>query len=166
MRSWRYIKALAVLVGVALPTAGWAQCAACTNPNFAGGGADLAAALGRKSVPEHRLSASLAWAYVPSPDVFVGTQRVVNAEARSATVQSVLLSVDAEHRKGTGVSALLPVGTVVSRVSGRQYRDTGLSDLELRIRQDLMVSQNLRTNTRPWVGAPGGCSPTWMQRCN
>ncbi len=139
MRSWRCIETWAVLVLSCLPSAARAQCAACTNPNLAGGGADFAGGLGRKSAPEHRLSAGLAWAYVQSPDVFVGTQKVVNAEARSSTVQSVLLSLDAEHRRGTGIAALLPAGTVVSRVSGRQYRDTGISDLELRGRQDLMA---------------------------
>lgn len=140
MRSWRCTEAIgiAVLWGMLVPGPAWSQCAACSNPNLGGGGAELARTLGdgeRKT----QVRSGLSWAYVDSPDVFVGTQRVDNAEKRSASVQSLLLSVDAEHRTGFGLSGVLPAGTVVSRVNGKEYRDTGLSDLELRARQDVLA---------------------------
>jgi hypothetical protein len=135
MRSWHCID-ISVFFVCLWSSAAWGQCAACSNPNLGGGGADLALALDRGEATT-RIRSGLSWAYVSSPDVFAGTQRVDNAERRSSTVNSFLLSVDAEHRSGFGLSTLLPAGTVVSRVNGREYRDTGMSDLELRTRQDV-----------------------------
>lgn len=137
MRSWRCIEFLVLLLCLA-PLDALGQCAACSNPNFGGGASDLGLAKpGRPLASELRLRTGLTYALVDAPRVFVGTAEVANSERRTSTAQSLVLSTDAQHRRGTGVGVLLPFATVRGSVNARTQRDTGLGDVEWRLRQDL-----------------------------
>lgn len=125
----------ALLLGLLLAPAAWAQCAACSNPSFQA--ADDPAALLTDKLPGWTMRAGLTYAYVLAPDVQVGPDPVANVEGRQTRLQALTLQAEGTAPTGTALGLSLPWGWLESRGNGRVFDDQGAGDLDLRVRQNV-----------------------------
>lgn len=145
-----------------LPLRASAQCAACANPNFSSGSNDLGRMM-QAGRDDHtpRLRVGLVAGTAQSPDVFVDSRRVDNTEDRTSATKSVTLLAEFETGTGAGLGLVVPWGHIVSRGNGQRFVDSGVSDLELRARQDMGELVGVHGDAWPrLILALGGVAPT------
>ena len=139
-RGW--VVAIVVAFGAATlagPRPAQAQCASCGNPAFASGGGDMTASLRQGSTERLRLRTSLLYGLMSSDRYFQGSEDIGNLDSFDASIQIASLDVAADLWTGSGMSVLLPFGRLASdRNFAPHTVDSGLGDVELRLRQDVL----------------------------
>ena len=157
---WVLAVALWLATGSAQMSEAWGQCATCGNPAFSTGDNDLARTFNSDAAPGTRFRAGLvysAWRYT---DIYTGTRLLSDAEKRTQVftsdwdlqIQVATLLAAVQLSTGTEFGLVLPFGIASATRLPEQgegtskdafgmplvtSHDTGLSDVELRVRQSL-----------------------------
>lgn len=147
--------AAGLLIGLALlwtPAGLLAQCATCGNPAFVSGGKDIGQTLTPQKEPQWQLRTSLVWGTGGADTYYQNDEDVGNLDAFELSMHVFSLLASVQAPTGTSLSAVLPWGRLHS---DRRFHDpvvdSGLGDLEVRLRQDVLRPLGLKGEWVPQV---------------
>lgn len=117
---------------------------------------------GGKLAPQTRVRAGLAYAYAYGDQPYGGKTAVENFENFKIRLQLVLFSAGIDFANGLGAALSLPTGRLRTSSDIKFTDDTGIGDVELRVRQDVFRLLSLsgrylpRVSVSAGIGAPSG----------
>ena len=131
--------ALLLACGASLPSGALAQCASCGNPAFVSSSNDLSQVTRGAGSDRLTLRTTVVYGYLTSDTYYKGKEDVGSLDNFRADISIVTLNPSIDLWFGGTLAMVLPWGRLASdRNFAPHTVDTGLGDIELRLRQDVL----------------------------
>ena len=152
--------ALVALVGLR-PGSASAQCASCGNPAFVSNSNDLSQVTRGAGSDRLTLRTTVVYGYLTSDTYYKGSEDIGSLDNFRADIRIVTLNPSLDLWFGGTLAVVLPWGRLASdRNFAPHTVDTGLGDIEVRLRQDVLRPLGLAASAPRVFVSLGFAAPT------
>ncbi len=160
-RAGAWLLASLVALALAVPAQVAAQCASCGNPAFVSSNNDLSQVTRGVGGDRLTLRTTVVYGYLTSDTYYKGTEDIGSLDNFRADISIVTLNPTLDLWFGGSLALVLPWGRLASdRNFAPHTVDTGLGDVEVRVRQDVLRPLELGAGAPRVFCSLGFAAPT------